>query len=142
MMPLVLLALFSSFTAATARPVPRKVDNCKPFETKFKAGSVADQNATSPATAGARFVATSPPGTFTTGTDGDSLVLRMQKPQGEVKRIPPAEGVSGPGTNDKLGLGATVNMTTVLHYGAITFEVKAPKVPGLVTAVVLVGHGE
>lgn len=132
------LSLLFCVTSISAMFLPRTTSSCQPFSTDFPAGSVADHDSPSPATQGARFVATSPKGSFTTGTENNSLILKLQRPDGAVNTIADSNGQKH---NDKVGVGATVNMTSTIGQGKVSFEVQAPSVPGVVTAVILMGDG-
>ncbi|KAL1743228.1 glycoside hydrolase family 16 protein [Schizophyllum fasciatum] len=61
------------------------------------------------------------------------LEMFLDKPHGEVKMDKKTA------TNDVVGTGTTVNSTYGLTHGKVTFEVSAPAVSGVVTAVILVG---
>ncbi|KAF9052251.1 concanavalin A-like lectin/glucanase [Hymenopellis radicata] len=98
---------------------------CQSSSTNFPAGSVADHDSPSPATKGARFVATSPKGSFTTATAPDGDVQTTEE--------------NGKKKNDKIGVGATVNMTTTVGFSKVSFEAEAPQVAGVVTALILIG---
>jgi len=111
-----LVLLFSSAYAS---------NTCQPFHTTFPPGSVAgDSNTPS----SAPFVAISPQGSYNLGNDG--LELYLKKPPGEV--------TTRKGVNDNTADGATVNSTFTLLYGKVTYEVAAPLVAGVVTAVILI----
>lgn len=70
-------------------------------------------------------------GDHATGQKG--LQLFLDRPHGEVKMDKETA------TNDVVGTGATVNSTYAMGHGKVTFEVAAPTVSGVVTAVILVG---
>lgn len=120
--------------------------SCEPFHSTFPPSSISDYNSHSYSP----FVAISPPGSYKTGDQG--LELFLDKPKGVIR--------TKDGVNDKLADGATVNSTftimliflpfisavtnltnggAVYRYGKVVFEVKAPVVPGVVTAVILIG---
>ncbi|THG96618.1 hypothetical protein EW026_g5238 [Hermanssonia centrifuga] len=58
------------------------------------------------------------------------MKLFLGTPEGTVK--------TKHGVNDKVAEGATVNSTFTMLYGKMSFEVAAPSVPGVVTAVILI----
>ncbi|KAK0457798.1 glycoside hydrolase family 16 protein [Desarmillaria tabescens] len=97
--------------------------SCKSFYTTFPSGSVSNTGSDS------LFKALSPQETYETGDNG--LVMYLLKPEGTIK-------TTG-NVNDKLGKGATINSTEVFVHGKVSFEVSAPTVAGVVTAVILVG---
>ncbi|KAL1696653.1 glycoside hydrolase family 16 protein [Schizophyllum commune] len=61
------------------------------------------------------------------------LEMFLERPHGEVKMDRKTA------TNDVVGTGTTVNSTYELSHGKVTWEVSAPAVSGVVTAVILVG---
>ncbi|GLB41786.1 putative glycosyl hydrolases family 16 [Lyophyllum shimeji] len=105
---------------------------CEPFYTTFNFSSYRIANSisqTSPYPPSTSFVALSSIGAYQTTDRG--LELYISKPDGEI--------TTTNGTNDKIASGAAVNSTFTLLYGKVTFEVIAPAVPGIITAVILIG---
>ncbi|SJL03436.1 uncharacterized protein ARMOST_06791 [Armillaria ostoyae] len=97
--------------------------SCQPFHTTFPSGSVSNTGSDS------LFRALSPPETYETGDDG--LAMYLLKPEGPVKRTG--------NVNDKIGQGATINSTELCVHGKLSFEVTAPTISGVVTAIILIG---
>ncbi|KAK0218185.1 glycoside hydrolase family 16 protein [Armillaria fumosa] len=95
--------------------------SCQPFHTTFPSGSVG--------LADSPFRAISPPETYETCDNG--LAMYLLKPEGAVRRTG--------NVNDKIGQGATINSTELCVYGKLSFEVTAPTVSGVVTAIILIG---
>ncbi|KAK0203025.1 glycoside hydrolase family 16 protein [Desarmillaria ectypa] len=97
--------------------------SCKSFHTTFPSGSVSNTGSDS------LFIALSPQETYETGDNGLSMYLL--RPEGTVK--------TAGNVNDKTGKGATINSTELCVHGKLSFEVSAPTVPGVVTAIILIG---
>jgi len=128
-----LLAVIQPYTVAlssAASPLQTSNADCKPFYTTFDFPSYRIANSISeagPYTTSTSFVAISPIGSYQTTYAG--LELYLTKPDGKI--------TTTKGVNDKIAPGATINSTFTLLYGKVTFEVAAPTVAGIITAVIL-----
>ncbi|KZT43070.1 concanavalin A-like lectin/glucanase [Sistotremastrum suecicum HHB10207 ss-3] len=114
------LVLSTVITATISSPAPA----CRPSKTTFTSSTTLG-----PAEA---FVALSPSDTYELTDNG--LELHLQRPEGTV--------TTSKGVNDKLGDGATVNSTFSFLYGKVTYEVEAPRVAGVITAIILACEGD
>ncbi|EIN09399.1 glycoside hydrolase family 16 protein [Punctularia strigosozonata HHB-11173 SS5] len=107
---------------AYAASVPSaRGSGCTPFHTVFTSSEVSASDS-------APFVAISPQGSFSAGEEG--LRLFLDRPTGKISTTD--------GINDKVADGATINSTFTLLHGKVTFELAAPSIPGVVTAVILI----
>ncbi|KAI0644293.1 concanavalin A-like lectin/glucanase [Trametes meyenii] len=93
---------------------------CKQFYISLGAAQVADFDRL--------FIPISPPGSYE--RDSNGLKLFLDRPQGKI--------TTKGSVNDKVAEGATINSTFTLLHGKVTYTLRGPAVPGVVTAAILI----